>query len=277
MRRYILFFIFLLLSLPIMAQNLWVYSTNGNVEVFSNAAWAPIMSHHKIALSDSLKMGDCASATILDRKNDKLYAIQATGTHCVRDLIKNSNGAAKTHPKGVISFLWNSLRGNNDIEDFRHAAGVVYRDDDINRRLARAIRCNSSHIPVSFDILESDSLCPIVDSIEVGKTTIFRVSNQSQYDIFVNIIDIDAAGRVSSCIPVSPIQQMTQLLMPSGSVVVLDKFPIRFSEPKGPDMLILIASLEVFDVNSVIEHIGEESIISDFSEIGFYKLTVNVK
>ena len=278
MNRIVVLLICLFSAITSLAQDLWIYSTNGNVELLEKTSWSIIMDYHKITMSDSLRMADGASVTILDRKNEKLYAIQVAGTYCVRELIENVQSNSKKQSKSVISYLWNTLRGKNNTDEYRHAAGVVYRDDDVNRRIANAVRSGASQIPVSFELLQCSTFSPIGgDTVSIGQTAFFRVFNPSKNDLFVNFIDIDALGNVSSCIPVTPVQQATQLLIPAGSVVILDKFPIRFSEPKGVDTLILVASTQVFDIDSVIRYLAESENATSSTEVGVYQLNVSVR
>jgi hypothetical protein len=277
MKRFSLLFFSLFLIASAQAQDIWVYSTNGSVEKLEHSAWSPIRSFEKIKLSDSLRMEDGASLTLLDRKNDKLYAIQAVGTHSIKDMIDGVRANAKKHPPGVMSYLWDVLRGKNDADEYRHAAGVVYRDGDNSRRIAGAIKGFISQIPISYELIDENTLSQIGESVEIGQKAFFKVSNQSKNDVFVNFIAIDSEGNVSACIPVSLAQQITQLLIPAGSVVVLDKFPIRFSEPKGLDTILLIASTDVFDVQSVVNYLNEGVPAERSNSTGLFQMNVQVR
>lgn len=254
-RIFLLTAIALLTGLATKAQNLWIYSTNGNVDVFSNGLWGAAESYQKLTQSDSIRFTEGSSITILDRQNEKLYAVQKQGSHSVKSIITDSQAKSKKQSKDVISYLWNSLKGNNSADDYRKSAGVVYRDNDINAAIASAISTMSTNLPVEFYLLDGETDYLIGEVATVGNSATVKVKNHSAMDLFVNLIDVDVNGNMTPCIPISSAQQMAQLLIPAGAEVVLNSFPIIFAEPRGEDKLILVASPEWFDIEAVVANI----------------------
>lgn len=260
-----------LLSFTAQAQHLWVYSFNGNVQIRSAAEWKPVELYQKLSPEDSIRFGDNASLSILDRKNDKIYALQKPGTNSVASLIKEASLRSKKQSKSVISYLWNSLRGRNSAEKYRSSAGVVYRDDDVNFALATAVTNSVSALPVDFTLIDPETGSPIEGTAQVGNTAIIRVGNHSSMDLFVNVIDVDAYGNMAPCIPVTSAQIMTQLLIPAYSEVLLDSFPIVFAEPRGEDTLILVACPEWFDIDKVVSALQNSNGTCREVEAGVFK------
>lgn len=279
MKRYLTpFILFILLPTIGRAQNLWVYSFNGSVETNSSKEWRPAEIYQSLSLSDSIKMGAYSSISILDRKNERIYAIQKDGVNSVPDLIKEAGTRNKKQSRSVISYLWGSFAGKNDVGDYSNSAGVVYRNSDINAAMAYAIENLSGSIPVEFALIDRGTGYSIGELALVGNTAVILVKNHSNLDVFVNIIDIDACGGIAPCIPVSSAQSMTQLLIPANSQVLLDSFPIVFAEPRGEDKLILIASPEWFDVNAVVKALKEKQFqVNTSIKAGVFKQRLMVK
>lgn len=275
-------FLFSLILLPLLAfsghsQNLWVYSFNGIVEVWSSSTWKPVELYQKLSPADSIKFGGNSSISILDRKNDKVYAIQKPGINSVNDLIKEAGIRSKKQPNTVISYLWDSLTGKNNGAEYRSSAGVVYRDNDVSYAIASAATNATSTLPVDFTLIDRETGYSIGEMAFVGNSALIRVNNHSAIDLFVNIIDVDAHGNITPCIPVTSAQIMMQLLIPANSEVLLNSFPIVFAEPRGEDKLILVASPEWFDVDVVVSAMRSGQGTSKKVDVGVFKQRLIVK
>lgn len=273
--------LFLLVSLQINSQaqkqSLWLYSVNGEVEVFSSSGWSKAVMYQSLSKKDSLRFGAYASASILDRDNDKLYAVQGKSAESVGDLLQEAEKRSKKQTKGFVAFLWESLRGMNDSNAFRISAGVVYRNDDVTLALASAVAGATSSLPVDFAIIDSESGNTVDDAVSIGQTAVFKVNNYSSMDLYVNILDIDAEGNIAPCIPVSSTQTMSQLLIPANSSVILSSFPIVFTGPKGIDKLILVASPEWFDVEALVNAVQNGDSVDKQIDTGIWKKYLRVE
>ena len=274
----ILVLIVITVSLSSKAQDLWVYSTNGRVEIYSAASWSPAETYRKLDLTDSIRFGANSSVTLLDRKNDRIYAIQKDGCHSVQSLVSDAQKRSNKQSKDIVSYLWKSLRGKNSDDEFRRPAGVVYRNEDVNAVIANAVITRSSALPVEFDLLDEKTGYSIGEMATVGNSALVKVKNHSSQDLFVNLIDVDVSGNIAPCIPVSSAQQMMQLFIPAGAEVMLDSFPIVFAEPRGEDKLILVASPDLFDINAVIAGINEKNLSAgNNKEVGVFVHRLMVK
>lgn len=271
MKRIVLLMLALSVSFSANAQNLWVYSTNGKVEVFSGGNWSVPVPYQKLNPADSIRTSNGASVSLLDRQHDMLFSVQDQGSHSVESLVRNAQTKSKKQSKELISYLWNSLRGDNNVGAFYRPAGVVYRDDDVNSTIAAAVSSMTTNLPVEFDLLVEETGCLIGEMAKIGNTAVVRVRNHSPFDLFVNIIDVDANGNMAACFPINTAQQMSQLLIPSGSEVVLDSFPIIFSEPRGEDNLILVASPEWFNIDAVVMCVQSGRTTTKKVDVGLFK------
>lgn len=274
---FLLIAIVLSVNLSADAQNVWTYSANGHVEVFQNGEWKLFEAYQILSPTDSIRFAEGSSITILDRRNEKLFAVQMRGSHSVQSIIIDSRSKSNYHSKDFISFLWNSLRNGNNPDKYRKPASVVYRDDDINSAIAAVVSNMSTNLPVEFELLDGETGCLICDTATFGGSAVVKVKNHSASDLFVNIIDVDADGNMSACIPVNSVQQMTQLLIPAQSQVVLESFPIVFGEPRGEDELILVACPYWFDIDSVILGIQSGRYTTKHMSVGVFKQRLIVK
>lgn len=278
MRRLLLTGLLLFLSvLYAAAQDLWLYSVNGHVEVRSLACdWKDAGSGiSALSLTDSLRIGDNSSVTILDRSAEKVYALQAAGENEVRNLVNVARKRNEKSSKGLISFLWNSFRGDDSADNHRRSAGVVYRDDDINSAIAASILEGKGALNVSLMLIDNNG-----DSIDhhvtVGELAYLKVSNNTGQSLFVNLFDIDADGQIVNCTPTSSSQEMAKLLIPPYSEVILNTFPIVFGYPLGTDRLVLVAYQKVFDADRVIECIRTQNVTTGSLELGIDSMSVRV-
>lgn len=280
MKRVFLF-LFFLLSLQISSQaqkqSLWLYSVNGEVEVFSSSGWSKAVMYQSLSKEDSLRFGAYASASILDRDNDKLYAVQGTSAKTVADLLREAEKHSKRQNKGMVSYLWESLRGKNDANAFRNAAGVVYRDDDVTLALAGAVAAATEGLPVDFAIIDATTGKVVDESVSIGQSAVFKVNNYSAMDLHVNILDIDTVGNIAPCIPASSAQTLSQLLIPAYSSVVLSSFPIVFTGPGGIDKLVLVASPEWFDVDALVSAVQKGKGVDKKSAVGISEKYLRVE
>lgn len=278
MKKFAVSFLFLtILSFHLQAQNLWVCAFNGSVDVCSDSGWKAVENYQKIYPTDSVRFKSGSSLSILDRKNDKIYAVQRAGVHLVASIVDEEGLRCKKQSPGLMSYLWNSLRGKTDAAPFRSSAGVVYRDENIDLAIAGAVLNSTSTLPIGFTLINKESGNPVEDIANVGDIALFRVENHSAMDLFVNVIDVDSNGNFAPCIPVTSAQIMTQLLIPANSDVLLESFPIMFSEPRGEDHLILVASPEWFDIDAVINAVRTRKGTSDKIDVAVFKLRVLVK
>ena len=269
--------ILVLVHLTAYPQNLWVYSFNGGIEIRSASGWKPAELYQRLSPSDSIRFGINASISILDRKNDKLYAIQKNHVASVEELLNEVSRHTNKQPKSVVSYLWQSLTGKNTGNEFRSSAGVVYRNDDVNYALASAVASSTSTFPVDFTLLDRETGCSVNETATVGNSALIQVNNHSAQDLFINVIDVDANGNMVPCIPVTSAQIMTQLFIPANSEVLLDSFPIVFTEPRGEDTLILVASPELFDAGVVVNALKTGKGTTRKIDVGVFKVRLTIR
>lgn len=246
-----------LISCSAFAQKLWVYSITGSAEKKEGSSWISLQHSDILSGNDSIRTGKTSSMTILDRSNNKLYSFQGETPISVKDVI-SSQQKNPSLAKEFISYLWKSANGKLPKE--AKSAGVVYRDGGNANLIANSL----TKYKVDIELLDVESGKEVGDVVKIGQRALFKVRNHADIPLFVNVIDVDAAGNMAECIPVPDQSYMPLLMVPANSEVVLIDFPVEFSHPAGVDTLIPLAWHEPYDVKVVIENIktisGNENI-----------------
>lgn len=177
-----------------------------------------------------------------------MYSFQGETPATVK-LIIESQQKNPSLSKEFISYLWKSIngKGSSDIK----SAGVVYRDRDN----ASIVAQNLTKYKVDIVLLSAETGDELGDVVKIGQRAIFKITNFADIPLFINVIDVDSAGNMAPCIPITDQSFLPQLMVPANSEVVLNSFPIEFSHPEGIDTLIPIAWPDPYSVESVANHI----------------------
>ena len=260
------------------AQGLLAYSVNGEVEIRTSASsfWRRLTPIQELNLSDSLRFGAKSSVTVLDRSKEKVYALQSTTSGSVASLLNASDKRGNKKRGGLVSYLWNSFRGDNSADNLRNAAGVVYRDNGIEGSLAHAVLAGTNTGQIELRLYDMESGLPIKDEASIGQVAVVNVVNNSRNDFFVNLVDKDASGHYYPCFPAVDAQQLMQLYIPAQSNVLLTSFPIVFGEPRGKEQLILIAAADWFDVELVVNCLNDNTVSTSAATVAVSKLELFV-
>ena len=240
--------LFFLIGSNAFAQKLWVYSVTGSAEKKDDSSWVSLQRSDILSLNDAIRTDRTSSLTILDRSNNKLYSFQSETPMSVKDVI-SSQQKNPSLAKEFISYLWKSVNGKT--QEGAKRAGVVYRDRDNANLIASSL----TKYKVDIKLLDSESGNEIGNVVKIGQRALFKVRNYANIPLFVNVIDMDAAGNMAECIPVPDESYMPLLMVPANSEVILNNFPVEFSHPAGVDTLIPLAWHEPYDVKVVIENI----------------------
>jgi hypothetical protein len=120
----------------------------------------------------------------------------------------------------------------------------------------------------------------VLDAVKVDGQAIFRIKNNSDVPLYVNILDVNEAGEKFVCLPIDDATTMSHLLIPANCTIDLAAHPVEFTEPKGVDNLILIATEVPYDLRQVKSYLdkNDNSSIENASyPIGVYCKPVVIK
>lgn len=244
------------------AQNLIVYNVTGSAEKQEGAAWKALTRRQVLQEGDVVRVGENSALSILDKGTSKVYALKQGSAQKVAALIagikENQNSASGKYFDHMVGSLFN---GNSSATS-HNAAGCSYRGASIENDMARTLAFKQANnalagisnattdYQVNFDVIDRQSGSIIKDAY-IGKEAFFRVTNSSEVDLYVNIIDVNQEGELYDCLPIDEGMTASHLLIPAQSTVDLRDYPIAFSEPAGTDHLLLLAYPEPFDLRIV--------------------------
>lgn len=244
------------------AQNLIVYNVTGSAEKQDGTSWKPLARREVLQENDVVRVGENSALSILDKGSSKVYALKQGNAQKVAALIAgikdNQNSASGKYFDHMVGSLFN---GNSSTVS-HNAAGCSYRGASIENDMARTIafkQANNSLVGISNGTSDYDVRFDVIDringanlsNVQIGKEAFFRITNNSDVDLYVNIIDVNAEGELYDCMPVDEGMTLSHLLIPAKSTIDLKDYPIAFAEPMGTDHLLLLAYPEPFDLRIV--------------------------
>lgn len=252
------------------AQNLIVFNVTGTAEKQEGGAWKRLSRREVLNDNDIVRVGNNSALSILDKGNNKVYAMKETNAEKVSALIAGIQNNSSSSSGKYFNHMVSSLVNGSSSTVSHNAAGCTYRGATIENDIARTLafkQGNNSLVSISngtsdysvrFDIMDRKADTTL-NNVFIGKEAYFRITNNSNNDLYVNIIDINAEGELYDCLPIDEGMTQSHLLIPAQSVVDLKDYPISFAEPAGTDNLMLLALPEPFDlrvVNKVLQSPG---------------------
>jgi hypothetical protein len=270
MKKYILFIVLALISVSAGAQDLYVYSVIGKVEKKVDNEWQPLRKREKLLEKDIVRVLDNSALSIMDRQNEKVYSVSKTSEKAVQDIIGGIKDKQGSVSGQLFSHMSKSLF-NGEADKITHtAAGCTYRGDIIENDIAKTIFAKqkgdsiqkidnaNTDYAVAFELIGRNNNRIITNKAAVEEQAFFRIKNNSDKPLYVNVLDIDSNGEMYVCLPTDDAQTMAHLLIPPHSVVDLKEYPIEFTDPKGEDCLLLIATEVPFDLRIINQYLQME-------------------
>lgn len=286
--KQLFFALFLGLAQLVSAQNMMVYNVTGTAEKQENGAWTKLTRRAALQPTDIVRVGENSALSVLDRGTSKVYAIKQSDAKKLSDLISavqnNQSSANAQYFDHMVSSLFNG--GTATVS--HNAAGCSYRgatvENDIARTLAfkkgnnalSGISNGTSDYGVKFELIDRKN-GNVLDQVYIGKEAYFRITNTSDMDLYVNILDINAEGELYDCLPVDEAMTLSHLMIPANSTVDLADHAIAFSAPAGTDHLILIAMPQPFDLREVNRMLLKPGLTGAAScQVGLYNKVVKI-
>ena len=284
MKRLIFLVYAALFAMVATAQDLYVYSVIGKVEIQKDGSWSQLQKRMKLSADDVIKVDENSALSILDRKAEKVYSIGKSDAKKVSAVIDNVKGNQKSATSQFMAHASKSLFNGGSDKISHEAAGCTYRGDIIENDIAKtilaeqkgdklaAINNANTDYAVTFEVIERATGKIAAPNVKLGDQAFFRIKNNSDKMLYVNVIDIDANGNLFDCLPIDEAHTLSHLMIPANSTVDLKEFPIEFAEPKGTDCMVLIAMEEPYDlrlVNKMLQTKGVEP--SAKCAVGLYR------
>jgi len=270
----------LLFASTIKAQTYTVYSVIGNARIVEGKKSIPLTARKQIDTKSRLYIGAESSVTILDEKNNKMFSFSAEGTSSVGNLIEKASNRAKTISKQYMSYLVKQLFSDESQrmthpDTYMQVTATSYRsatnDSMLINRIAESLPqtgglsieqqlCKSdnnikSDMDVKFELVSCDTGFEIKEFVERNTGSFVRVHNNTDFALYVNVLDIDEKGNKYLVLPVDEAATCAHLLVPPMSTVSFKSEPFIFSEDPMKETFILVATQEPIDFSILMSPI----------------------
>lgn len=291
MRRIIFIAIMSMLSCVLFAQDMYVYSVIGVAEKQVNGKWQVLQKRDQLSDADLIRVGDNSALSVLDRKAEKLYSFSQTNSKKMSELIANYKGK-QSYSANFVSHASKALFNGGSDRISHEAAGCTYRGDIIENDIAQALVFRAkgksfdnydnaaTDYAVTFEVLDRETKQSLEGVVKIDNQAIFRIKNNSESALYINILDIDSQKNRAVCLPIDDATTMSHLLIPANCTIDLSTYPVQFAEPAGVDNLILIATEEPFDlrqVNNYLEKVDPAAVQKGNYPVGVYSRQILIK
>lgn len=291
MKRMILMAVMSMLVGLLAAQDIYVYSVIGQAERQENGKWVILQKRNPLKMEDVVRVSDNSALSIIDRKAEKIYSISQTNGKKVSELIANYKGK-QTYASNFVSHASKALFNGGSDRISNDAAGCTYRGDIVENDIAKSLIAKAkgasmnnfnnatTDYQVSFEILDRKTKQPLGSEVAIDSQAIFRITNNSDVPLYINILDINQQNEKYVCLPIDDATTMSHLLIPANCTIDLVSYPIEFAEPKGVDNLMLIATEIPYDLRQVkkyLEKVDASNTATSNYPIGVYSKKINVK
>ena len=273
------------------AQDIYVYSVIGKAEKQKDCKWVALQKRDPLQLSDMIRVDNNSALSFIDRKAEKIYSISQNNGQKVSELIANYK-SKQSYASNFVSHASKSLFNGGSDRISHEAAGCTYRGDIIENDIAKAILAKHNGSPlgsmnnaktdyaISFSILDRRTKAELEGVVALDSQAVFRIKNNSDTPLYVNILDINKNGEKYDCLPIDDATTMSHLLIPGNCTIDLTTYPVEFSEPVGIDNLILIATEVPYDLRQVMKYFDKadaSKVQSSNYPVGVYCKKIEVK
>ena len=273
------------------AQDIYVYSVIGKAEKQKDGKWVALQKRDPLQLSDMIRVDNNSALSFIDRKAEKIYSISQNNGQKVSELIANYQ-SKQSYASNFVSHASKSLFNGGSDRISHEAAGCTYRGDIIENDIAKAILAKHNGSPlgsmnnaktdyaISFSILDRRTKAELEGVVALDSQAVFRIKNNSDTPLYVNILDINKNGEKYDCLPIDDATTMSHLLIPGNCTIDLTTYPVEFSEPVGIDNLILIATEVPYDLRQVMKYFDKadaSKVQSSNYPVGIYCKKIEVK
>lgn len=291
MRKCFLIALLSMLVSFVCAQDIYVYSIIGQAEKQENGKWVALQKRNPLQLTDMIRVGNNSALSFIDRKAEKIYSISQNDGQKVSDLIANYK-SKQTYAANFVSHASKSLFNGGSDRISHEAAGCTYRGDVVENDIAKAILAKHKGSPlgsmnnastdyaISFSILDRRTRAELEGVVALDSQAVFRIKNNSETALYVNILDINKDGEKYDCLPIDDATTMSHLLIPGNCTIDLTTYPVEFSEPVGTDNLILIATEVPYDLRQVMKYFDKadpKQVSNSTYPVGVYCKKIEVK
>ena len=273
--------IILMLTIGLCAQaaSYVVYSVVGDVKIFDGKKNVTLTARKSVTDMSKLIIDAESAVTVLDEVHSKMYSFTTPGTNTVKQLIAKAK-APKNLSKQYLSYMVKQLfskesKNLSHPSTYMQATATSYRATSKDSFLLNKLEAifmkrsgNSvessliqpqtkveSDLDVRFELISCATGLPVDRNVDVATSCYIRVTNSTDDQLYVNVLDIDANGNKYLVLPVDEAATCSHLFVPGNSTVSFKAEPFEFSEPKSKETFLLIATEEPVDFSILMNPI----------------------
>ncbi len=268
--------------LTVSAQQYTVYSVAGDAFVKEQGRDVSLKPRKAISTATVLRIGKESAVTVLDERNSRMYSFTEAGTKTVGQLIAGKKSSAKNLSKQYMGYLVKQLfaSGSKQMshpDTYMQSTATAYRsvaaDSLMLRRVAAALAGSApggpsletafaasgaqvdTDLDVSFELVSCDTGEPLGQSVPGNTGCYVRVRNGTDDLVYVNVLNVDAAGNKYLVLPVDSASSCAHLLVPPMSTVAFKSEPMIFGDTASEESFLLVATEEPVDFSILMSPI----------------------
>ena len=231
MKRLLLVFAVLLFAAVAGAQSRYsVYKCTEGVSVrkFKSEEWVSVNKHDEVSLVDMFSVSEGGLLVVLDSKNRSLYKFGEVREKSLKLLIEEAVSKSDNVTAGLNKEL---MSKTEKAKEYTQVA-AAYRGADASTGFvdSLAIFIKSSLASGSPQKLMCYGLSGKSDEFSMERVSVgddefcFAVSNNSDEDVFVNVVYVDNAGRCGLCYDFDYVSAAKYIFLPSGQKIQLTQY-----------------------------------------------------
>lgn len=258
-------FLFLLVScfwLLSVRADYYVFSTNNRVERKHNHTWSMVVQGESLNELDSIRMEAYASLSLLDDKEQKVYAVQCEKPQTVQHLVQQAQ-----RQKGWLSQTFSvakAILSGQGQPSASQQYSVTYRSSKAEEAVAAVLKqrlqgnlwtaqtklASDGRLEIQLKEMTSGNL---IENVNENDWVQLLITNHTNTALYIAVVDVDKTNVPAPILPTDLAEVLLHQLIPPLSSVLLP-YPLSFS-PKGTDGLFVIGYPEPFDMTRVLEQL----------------------
>lgn len=263
MRRLGILLIFLILASSVRAQTRYiVYKCSDDITVnrFKTDEWTKVKRQDSLILFDMIKIPKGSSMVVLDTKNKGLYSFNGKDkTMSLKLLIQEASNKADNITATLNKELL-SKSGNKEKDPYMQIA-AAYRGENGKESYLDSLKAGISDITTAIldhnESLESIILdYPEYCSVFTGKAyhnpenaLYFGFSNNSNYDLYVNVLYINPQGDARICYEFDYNSPSSYIFLPKGEEIKIDQY--MFAPLSDDEKIVFFATTRPYDSHAL--------------------------
>lgn len=281
MTKTLVFALMMLIATPMCAGQYIIYNVIGQAHMKQKGRNIRLQARSTVTDATTLVLGEASAVNVLDEKANRMYSFTAEGTHLIGDLLKGKQHSSKNLSKQYMAYLSKQLfaKGSDKMahpDTYMQAVATAYRSASTDSMLLAKVGAvaakaagmrsveplltNKSTVVetdynVGFQLMDCNTGRPLEGKVEKGQSCYVKVSNHTAEMLYVNVLNIDAAGNKYLVLPVDSACTCAHLLVPPMCEVGFESEPMIFGDEPSDESFLLVATPQPADFSILMNPI----------------------